>query len=178
MRLRTTFVIAAVLILRHAVCSGADTLPGSFRALEAIALCNAAAGETDRATRSSLLDRGLALAEAAIDADDMDAAGHFAVFCNLGRRLQLGPLGWGNLLGVRRARREIDRALALAPNSAQVLTAKGVMLLQLPRLFGGDPTEGERLLRRALEVAPGFVDAEQALAARAADALPGATARR
>jgi hypothetical protein len=139
-------------------------LPGSFRALEALALCDAAAREDDAAERSALLDRGLALARTAVDADDTDAAGHFALFCNLGRRLLLHPLGLGSLAAVRRVRHAIDRALELAPRSASVLTAKGIMLLELPRLFGGDRDEGERLLRRALEIAPGFDDAERALA--------------
>jgi len=182
MRLRTTSLLVAVLllehVLEHAVSARADTLPGSFHAQEAIALCHSAAGEADRATKLSLLDRGLALAEAAVAADDADAAGHFAVFCNLGRRLQLGPLRWGSLMGISRVRRAIDRALALVPDSAQLLTAKGVMLLELPRLRGGDMAEGQRLLRRALEVAPGFADAEEALAAHAGGARSVASVRR
>ncbi len=177
MRFRTTFVIAAVLIVGQAPCSRADTLPGSPRALEALALCDAAVRETERATRSTLLDRGVALSEAAVEADDADAAAHFALFCNLGRRLQLRPLGWSSLTAIGRVRRAIDRALALAPRSPQVLTAKGVMLLELPRLFGGDVAEGERLLRQALEVAPGFPAAEHALAARRCDAPTLAAAR-
>lgn len=36
--------------------------------------------------------------------------------------------------------------------------------LELPRLLGRDRDEGARLLRRALEVAPGFADAERAIA--------------
>jgi hypothetical protein len=164
MRLGTTLLAVAVLLLGHGGSTRADTLPGSFRALEALALCDAAARQTDEASRASLLERGLALAEAAVAADDTDAAAHFAIFCNLGRRLQLQPLGWGRVTAVRRVRIEIDRALALAPRSARVLTAKGIMLLELPRLLGGDPDEGRRLLRRALEVSPGFADAAQALA--------------
>jgi len=182
MRPRTTSLLVAVLLLEHVlghvVSARADTLPGSFRAHDAIALCHSAAGETDRATRLSLLDRGLALAEAAVAADDADAAGHFAVFCNLGRRLQVAPLGWGSLVGIGRVRRAIDRALALVPDSAQLLTAKGVMLLELPRLLGGDTAEGERLLRRALDVAPGFADAEAALAAHGGGAPSVASAPR
>jgi hypothetical protein len=164
MRFGTTSLAVAVLLLGHAVSTRADTLPGSFRALEALALCDAAAHQTDEASRVSLLERGLALAEAAVAADDTDAAGHFAIFCNLGRRLQLHPLGWGSVTAVRRVRGAIDRALELAPSAPQVLTAKGIMLLELPRLLGGDPDEGMRLLRRALEVSPGFALAAQAFA--------------
>ena len=68
-------------------------------------------------------------------------------------------------MSIRRVRREIDRTLALTPNAPGVLTAKGVMLLELPGVLGGDPPEGERLLRRALEIEPTFAEARQALAA-------------
>jgi len=176
MRFGTSLLLAAVWLLGHAVSAPADTLPGSVRALEALALCHAAASETDATARLALLDRGLTLAEAAVEADDADAAGHFAVFCTVGRRLQLRPLGLGSLGEIRRVRREIDHALALAPRSAQVLTAKGTMLLELPRLLGGDRDEGTRLLRQALAIAPGFADAERALAQ--VDAPRVAAARR
>lgn len=153
-------------------------MPGSPRGLEALALCRSAAEQTDTSTRLTLLERGLALAEEAVEHDDADAAGHFAVFCNLGRRLQLHPLNPGNLFAVRRVRREIDRTLALAPDSAGVLTAKGTMLLELPRVLGGDASEGERLLRRALEVDPDFEDARRALEEHGYVVPPGASARR
>jgi hypothetical protein len=177
MAFRTISLLVAVLVLGTASSARADTLPGSFRALEALALCNAAAHQDERGARSALLDRGLALAQTAVDADDADAAGHFALFCNLGRRLQLHPLGLGSLAAVRRVRHAIDRALELAPRSATVLTAKGIMLLELPRLFGGDRDEGWRLLRRALEIAPGFADAERAIVEHGA-APPVATVHR
>jgi len=163
MTLRTTSLLIAVLLLGQASSARADSLPGSFRALEALALCDAATRQDVAAERAALLERGLALAQTAVDADDTDSAGHFALFCNLGRRLQLHPLGLGSLAAVRRVRHAIDRALELAPRSTSVLTAKGIMLLELPRLFGGDRDQGERLLRRALEIAPGFADAERAL---------------
>jgi hypothetical protein len=111
-----------------------------------------------------LLDRGLAAAESAVGEDDADAAAHFAVFCNLGRQLQLRSIGFLTVFDIRRMRREIDRTLELAPRSPGVLTAKGLMLLQLPRLLGGDTSEGQRLIRRALELEPDFEPAMKALA--------------
>jgi len=165
MTIRATWAIAAVLLAGPLTSARSDTLPGSPRGLEALALCRFAAEERDTATRAALLDRGLALAEQAVASDDGDAAGHFAVFCNLGRRLQLHPISFGSLMSIRRVRREIDRTLALTPNAPGVLTAKGVMLLELPGVLGGDPPEGERLLRRALEIEPAFAEARQALAA-------------
>jgi len=166
MLFRTLLATSAVCLIGLATCARADTLPGSSRAHEALALCDAATRETDRQVSLALLDRGLASAESAIGEDDADAAAHFAVFCNLGRQLQLRSVGFLTFFDVRRLRREIDRTLELAPHSPGVLTAKGVMLLRLPRLLGGDTSEGERLIRRALEVAPGFAPAEEALRAK------------
>ena len=141
-----------------------DSLPGSTRAHDALALCDASTRETDREARLSLLDKGLAAAESAVEEDDADPAAHFAVFCNLGRRLQLRSIGLLTLFDIHRVRGEIDRTLELAPRSPGVLTAKGLMLLELPRLLGGDAAEGQRLIRRALELEPEFEPARRALA--------------
>ena len=55
---------------------------------------------------------------------------------------------------VRRLRHEIDATIELAPADADALATKGALLLRLPRWFGGDPTEAEALLRRALVSEP------------------------
>ena len=141
--------------------AGADIVAGSARALEALEICQAAAADPSRAHQEALLERGLTLAEEAVRADDTDPAAHFAVFCNLGRRMLLAPLRLSSFTGVRRVRREIDRALELAPDSAQMLAAKGMLLLTLPSIFGGDAREGNRLLQRAHEAAPALVNAER-----------------
>jgi hypothetical protein len=44
--------------------------------------------------------------------------------------------------------------LALAPNDAEALAAKGALLIRLPRWLGGDRREAELWLRRALAVDP------------------------
>src|SRR5262245_32604504 len=90
----------------------AEMLPGSAGSDEAFALCMRAERLSGDA-KVVLLSRGLALAEQSIAADDNDAKGHFAVFCNLGRQMQLHPWSLGSLGRVRRLRREIDRALDL-----------------------------------------------------------------
>jgi hypothetical protein len=159
----TTLALAVVLLAGLVPFARADTLPGSTRAHEALALCDASTRETDRQVRFTLLDRGLAAAEWAVGEDDADAAAHFAVFCNLGRQLQLRSTGLLTFFDIRRVRREIDRTLELAPRSPGVLTAKGLMLIQLPRLLGGDAFEGQRLIRRALELEPDFEPARKAL---------------
>ena len=75
------------------------------------------------------------------------------MFCNLGKRLEMKRRDEGlfaTLGELGRVRKEIDTALALAPDYPAALAAKGEMLVELPRLFGGDLQEGERLLRRAV----------------------------
>lgn len=177
MRALSTSALAAILILGAARASGAGPLPGSPAAHEAMALCDAAAREPDGRARLSLLERSLALAEAVVRRDERDAAGHFAVFCALGRRLQEHALGWRTLGAISRLRRAIDRALALAPDAPELLTAKGMMLLKLPRLFGGDVRAGEQLLRRVLELHPAFPEAVQALADRTESRSSSASGR-
>ena len=123
---------------------------------DAVALCHEA-DQVPVAERSAVLARGLARAEEAVRVNPRDAVAHFAVFCNLGKRLDMERHGGGlfaTLGDLRRVRSEIDITLALAPDYPAALAAKGEMLLELPRLFGGDPREGERLLRRAVALDP------------------------
>ena len=160
---------AAVALLALASGARAADPPGTPLANQALAICNAEAPTP--AERRANLARGLALAEEAVAADERDAKAHFAVFCNLGNDLKLrGALQ--SLFAVRRLRREIDRTLELAPDYADALVGKGDLLIELPRLLGGDAAEGERLLRAALRVDPDYIDAHlglaRALAARGA----------
>jgi hypothetical protein len=145
--------MVTVVLVALAAISSAESLPGSRRAEEALALCKAA-DRAEAPAKAAPLERGLELAEAAVEADDADAKAHFAVFCNLGRRMQMQPLSFQSLSAVRRLRNEIDRTLELAPNSVDALTAKGAFLLELPLFLGRDAAEAERLLRRALAVDP------------------------
>ena len=124
-------------------CTDADALPGDART---------------KALRESLAD-----ADAAITADDTDALAHFAAFCALGRLLRNDGVSLAAPLQLRRLRREVDRTLELAPDFADALAGKGELLLNMPRLLGGDPAEGERLLRRALAVDPNYLTPRFAL---------------
>ena len=138
-------------------------LPGSARAAAALERC-AAADHAHGTARADLLQQALALAEEAVDADDADARAHFAVFCALGKQMRDAGLSVFNLGKLRRVRREIDRTLELAPDSADALVGKGALLRAMPRLLGGDLREAERLLRRALDVDPEFPYAHLELA--------------
>jgi hypothetical protein len=126
---------------------------GSPQAHESFALCQRA-GRSEGPERVEMLTRGLELARGAIEANTQDALAQFALFCNLGRHLQTSGLRVATPFEVFRARRALDDALALAPDDPDVVAAKGALLLELPWLLGGDAEQGERWLRRALDLDP------------------------
>lgn len=126
---------------------------GSSAASQSLALCNGADGVSSE-ERTQALARGMALAEGALAADPRDARAHFAIVCNLGKQMEGSGLGLGQLFSLRRLRHEMDKTLELAPDDADALAAKGALLLRLPGWFGGDPTQAEQLLRRALAAEP------------------------
>jgi hypothetical protein len=116
-------------------------------------LCQRAETESHD-VRVETLTHGLAIAQAAVAADERDGLAQFALFCNLARRIRQGGLRLGSPFEVMRALRALDRAVALAPTDADVMTAKGALLIELPTFLGGDAEEGETWLRRALAIAP------------------------
>ncbi len=136
---------------------------GSQAAKQSLVLC-VEADELSGDDQRTALARGVQLAEDAIAADGQDAKAHFALFCNLGKQTKVAGLGLRSLFKFRRLRRELDTTLALAPNDPDALAAKGALLVQTPRLFGGDAAEGERLLRRALDIEPDNTEARRYLA--------------
>ena len=136
---------------------------GSVAAKQSLVLCDQV-GELPADDKIVALTRGLQLAEDALAADDQDAKAHFALFCNLGRQMQVTGVSFSSWSTYRRLRRELDATLALVPNDPDALAAKGALLLHLPRLLGGDAAEAERLLRRALDVEPGNTAARRYLA--------------
>jgi tetratricopeptide (TPR) repeat protein len=130
---------------------------------DAVSLCRQA-DDAPYVEKRDVLERGIAAAEAAIAADEDDADAHFALFCNLGKRMRLDGVSLASLIGLRRLRHEIDRTLELAPANADALVGKAALLYYTPRLLGGDPAEGERLLHEALGIAPDYVEARLAIA--------------
>jgi hypothetical protein len=101
-----------------------------------------------------ILRRGLALAERAVARDDQDGRAQFAVFCNLGKLVELDGIGWGTLSDVRRVREAAARAVELRPDDVDALVGRGALLLRLPRFLGGDHEEAESCLLRALRLDP------------------------
>ncbi|MCL5276587.1 MAG: hypothetical protein M1517_02205 [Deltaproteobacteria bacterium] len=82
---------------------------------------------------------------------------------NLGRISQMkGVLKSLFLLGP--FRRHVFRAEKLAPNSAFVLDAIGIMYRQVPWIAGGDIGKSEKYLEKSVEVDPGYTLGELDLA--------------
>jgi hypothetical protein len=161
-RLSIGLAVAAIALALPAVAPG-DTLRGSDEARAALAACLA----TDAAPpseRDALLRRAADVAERAVAANDRDAVAHFALFCAVGRRLELAGPSLSSLAEVRRLHAEVDRTLALEPDYVDAIVGKGAFLLRAPRLLGGDPVAGERLLRQAMLLAPDSVLAQLELA--------------
>ena len=117
-----------------------------------------------RQTRQHHFERGQALAERAVAADDTIAEAHFALFCNMGELMRLDGEKITSVLGLHRLMAELDRTLALDPDHADALGAKGTLLVRLPRLFGGDVARGEELLRLSVRHDPTSVASRLVLA--------------
>jgi tetratricopeptide (TPR) repeat protein len=145
--------------------AGLGTPPASAdsRAEQAIALCSKVGGVSPE-ERGELVKQAVTLAEQAVAENDKDPVAHYAVFCSLGRQLETQRVSAGTMTALRRVRQEVDRALELQPDYAEALMGKGSLLVNTPRLLGGDVKEGERLLRRALVLDPSNIDAHLQLA--------------
>ena len=159
--LRHGILAALVLVAWHAPAASAQETETEV-AREALAICRRA-DRLPPAEGRALLDRGLALAERAIADRPDDPVAHFAAFCNRGKRIEAAGLSFRILGEVRRVRHHIERALELAPDWSEALAGKGALLLALPGPLGGDRTEGERLLRRALALDPSNLEARERL---------------
>jgi tetratricopeptide (TPR) repeat protein len=141
---------------------------GTELSRQALDLCHRAR-QAPEAEKKDLLAQSLARSDDAIAADDDDALAHFAQFCALGEQARLDGASVTNLFRVRSIRRSVDRTLELAPNFSDALVGKGTLLLSIPGFLGGDVDEGERLLRRAIELEPDYFGARMRLAEALAD---------
>lgn len=139
--------------------------PGTPESREALRICHRAQA-TAGADGEVLLDRSLEQADRAIAADDRDALAYFARFCALGEQARRSGASLSSLVKLWQIRDAVDRTLKLAPEYSDALHGKGAFLCSVPRLLGGDPEEGERLVRRALEIDPEYVGARLFLAER------------
>ncbi len=159
---RTVATVMLVVATHAAVALAADP-PGTPSSREALARCHRAQVSDAEGADATLAD-SLKLADQAVAQDDRDALAHFARFCALGEQARLSGASISSLLKIRPIREAVERTLVLAPDFPDALLGKGALLVSLPGLLGGDDEEGERLVRRSLEVDPEFVDARLFLA--------------
>jgi tetratricopeptide (TPR) repeat protein len=148
--------LAILGLVATALLARADDV-ASTAAADAWRICERDEPSVEKVARLQALDRGVQIAEAASAADPKNLRAHFALFCNLGRQLEIAGISWRSLQRLGRLKQTIDTTLALAPDDPDVLVAKGEMLRRLPMVLGGSRREAERLFRRALEIAPAHV---------------------
>ena len=159
------FLLASALTAHasHSLVERVKDGPAAVAIRESYRCLETGEASDDDTTKLRWYERGKQLAEAAIRQDDSDPDAHFAMFANWGRWLQTD--GWfKNSFQLPALHRELDRALALDPNHADALAAKGGLYLQLPRFLGGDVAKAEALLIRAVELDPDAVGARLELA--------------
>jgi len=142
--------------------SEADT--SASLAQTSIVECEKGRAAGERSERQQHFERGNELAERAVALDDDNAQAHFAIVCNMGELMRLDGESISDIFQLRTLMNEIDRTLELDPNHTGAMATKGTLLLRLPRLVGGDPPEGEALLRRVVSIDPQAVSSRLMLA--------------
>jgi tetratricopeptide (TPR) repeat protein len=161
MKLRWIAPALAALVL---AAQAHATEAGPGLAAQSLAECKAGRFARDRAAREQHFTAGLELAERALQVSEASAEAHFARFCNKGELARIDGESIGALVGLSGLMSDLDRTLELDPDHAEALAAKGIMLIRLPRLFGGDTTRGETMLRRVLLLDPEAVSSRLVLA--------------
>ncbi len=123
----------------------------------------------DAEIRKGHFERGRALAEKAIDIDNGLADAHFALFCNIGERMRANGEVLFSVFEYGRLMEALDRTLLLNPQHTDALSSKGTILVEVPRLLGGDPEKGEAMLRQVIERYPDSINARMVVARTCAD---------
>jgi tetratricopeptide (TPR) repeat protein len=121
---------------------------------KALSECQKGRVAKSRPLRLAHFERGKVLAEQALTLDEQHADAHFALFCSLGEKMRLDGESFSSVFAYSRLMAALDRTLALNPNHLDAVSSKGTFLIKLPRLLGGDPAEGERMLRRVVREDP------------------------
>ena len=161
----TRFVLLVLVSVFSAV-PGVGLAQESAKQLSVQALkeCELGRRANERSVRLAHFEKGQALAERALAANDQYADAHFALFCTLGEQLRIDGENLTSVLGFRRILRELDRTLELAPDHLDALSSKGTLLVRLPFMLGGDADKGEQMLRYVVQRDPTAVSARLTLA--------------
>ncbi len=118
---------------------------------------------TEKRLRLRAYEEGARMAEKALTIQDDDARAHYLYAGNLGNAASLKGV-MASALTVRTLKTHVRRALELEPDYAPALHMMGMLLEELPALFGGDSKEALRYLQRAIEVDPTYTHARLNLA--------------
>jgi tetratricopeptide (TPR) repeat protein len=118
---------------------------------------------TDQKEKRAAYEEGLELAKRAVELDDANADGHFAIFANQGRLMLMDGVAV-NPVNLLKVSRELDRALEIDPNHSDSLAAKGGLYRQLPWFLGGSLDKAEDLLNKSIDNNPNAVNARIELA--------------
>ena len=157
-------MLAGIALVLATVVATAHAETAAELAASAMHECEQGQLAPTRDERVAHYERGQKLAEQAVAADDKSAAAHFGIFCNLGELLRVDGEKITSILGFRQMMRELDRTIELDPDHLDALSAKGVLLVKLPSLLGGDLPKGEQMLERVLREDPGAITARITLA--------------
>jgi hypothetical protein len=160
---RSLSVIVAVVVLALPTVTRAGQNAADV-ARQALDECQAGQNADTREARKEHFERGEALATQAVALDDHNASAHFGIVCNLGELLRIDGERITSVFELRRLMSEVDRTLQLDPNHVDAMATKGNLLVRLPRMFGGNPAEGERLLREVVQRDDGAVTSRITLA--------------
>jgi tetratricopeptide (TPR) repeat protein len=140
------------------------TEAGPGLAQQALTECKQGRATKERAAREKHFTAGLGLAQRALELNEGNADAHFARFCNKGELARIDGESVAALVALSGLMADLDRTLELVPDHAEALASKGIMLIRLPRLFAGDATKGEAMLRRVLVLDPNAVSSRLVLA--------------
>jgi tetratricopeptide (TPR) repeat protein len=165
MRLRSLAPALAALTTALVLAGPAlATEGGPGLAQQSLTECKQGRESKDRAGRERHFTAGIALAQRALELNEASADAHFARFCNKGELARIDGESIAALVALSSLMADLDRTLELEPDHAEALASKGIMLIRLPRLFGGDATKGEAMLRRVLLLDPDAVSSRLVLA--------------
>jgi len=123
----------------------------------------------DSEIRLDHFERGRALAEKAVKLDNRSADAHFALFCSIGERMRSNGEVLFSVLEYGRMTDALDQTLLLNPNHIDALSSKGTILIEVPRLLGGDPEKGEAMLRQVIKADPESINARMVVAKTCAE---------
>lgn len=165
MRLRSfASALAALTTTLVLIAPARATEAGLGLAQRSLAECKEGRLTKDRTAREQHFTTGLELAQRALELNESHADAYFARFCNKGELARLDGESIAALVALSGLMADLDRTLELEPDHAEALASKGIMLIRLPRLFGGDAAKGEAMLRRVLVLDPDAVSSRLVLA--------------